>query len=129
MCMRHNVHGLLTHCEQVDAIWLSSREKTSVHSRRKLFSSGFLKMEKRAVKYFYAKLVKSASETCQLMKQVYGDCCLSRSNVFEWHKCFFGQSEYYFALFSYTRAFVDGQCNCEPSSCDVDDTRAGNSLF
>ncbi|GFU90892.1 protein GVQW3 [Trichonephila clavipes] len=45
-------------------------------------------MDKRAVIKFYATLGKSASETYQLMKQVYGDCCLSRSNVFVWHKRF-----------------------------------------
>ncbi|GFX20170.1 hypothetical protein TNCV_1437301 [Trichonephila clavipes] len=45
-------------------------------------------MEKRAVIKFYAKLGKSASETYQLMKQVSGDCCLSRSNVFVWHNYF-----------------------------------------
>ncbi|GFX61457.1 protein GVQW3 [Trichonephila clavipes] len=45
-------------------------------------------MEKRAVIKFYAKLGKSASQTYQLMKQVYGDCCLNRSNVFVYHKCF-----------------------------------------
>ncbi|GFX47599.1 uncharacterized protein TNCV_3016181 [Trichonephila clavipes] len=45
-------------------------------------------MEKRAAIKFYAKLGKSASETYQLMKQVYGDCCLSISKVFVWHKRF-----------------------------------------
>ncbi|GFY08777.1 protein GVQW3 [Trichonephila clavipes] len=44
-------------------------------------------MEKRAVIKFYAKLGKSASEAYQLMKQVYGDCCL-RSNVFVLHSHF-----------------------------------------
>ncbi|GFT24599.1 protein GVQW3 [Trichonephila clavipes] len=46
------------------------------------------RMEKRAVIKIYEKLGKSSSETYQLMKQVYGDSCLSRSNVFVWHKCF-----------------------------------------
>ncbi|GFX73064.1 FLJ37770-like protein [Trichonephila clavipes] len=39
-------------------------------------------MEKRAVIKLHAKLGKSASKTYQLMKQVYGGCCLSRLNVF-----------------------------------------------
>lgn len=46
-------------------------------------------MEQRAVIKFNAKLGKNASETLQLMHQVYGDLCLSRSNVFLWHKRFF----------------------------------------
>ncbi|GFT34462.1 protein GVQW3 [Trichonephila clavipes] len=45
-------------------------------------------MEKRAVIIFCTKLGKSASETYQLIKQVYGDCCLSISNVFVWHNRF-----------------------------------------
>ena len=35
-----------------------------------------------------AKLGKKASETFRLMQQVYGDDCLSRANVFLWHKRF-----------------------------------------
>ncbi|GFV88116.1 protein GVQW3 [Trichonephila clavipes] len=50
-------------------------------------------MDKRAVIKFYAKLGKNASETYQLMKQVYGDCCLSRSNVFVWQKRFLDGSD------------------------------------
>jgi [histone H3]-lysine36 N-dimethyltransferase SETMAR len=45
-------------------------------------------MEQRAIIKFNAKLGKTASETFQLMHQVYGDVCLSRSNVFLWHKRF-----------------------------------------
>ncbi|XP_011166492.1 histone-lysine N-methyltransferase SETMAR-like [Solenopsis invicta] len=45
-------------------------------------------MEQRAVIKFNARLGKSASETFQLVQQVYGDACLSRSNVFVWHKRF-----------------------------------------
>ncbi|GFS96455.1 uncharacterized protein TNCV_17761 [Trichonephila clavipes] len=45
-------------------------------------------MDKRALIKFYAKLGKSASKTYQLMKEVYGDCCLNRSDVFVSHKCF-----------------------------------------
>ncbi|GFX86335.1 uncharacterized protein TNCV_2562171 [Trichonephila clavipes] len=44
--------------------------------------------EKTADIKFYSKLSKSASETYQLMREVYGDCCLSRSNVFVWRKRF-----------------------------------------
>ncbi|UYV64366.1 hypothetical protein LAZ67_3000416 [Cordylochernes scorpioides] len=45
-------------------------------------------MEQRAVIKFNAKLGRSASETYILMKQVYGTLCLSKSNVFIWHKRF-----------------------------------------
>ncbi|GJQ73182.1 hypothetical protein Trydic_g13568 [Trypoxylus dichotomus] len=38
-------------------------------------------MEQRA-----ATLGKNASETFRLMHQVYSDDCLSRANVFQWHK-------------------------------------------
>ncbi|GFW92790.1 hypothetical protein TNCV_1735831 [Trichonephila clavipes] len=50
-------------------------------------------MDKRTEIKFYAKLGKSASETYQLMKQVYNDCCLSRSNVFVRHKPFLDGSD------------------------------------
>ncbi|UYV72323.1 hypothetical protein LAZ67_9002640 [Cordylochernes scorpioides] len=45
-------------------------------------------MEQRAVIKFNAKLGRSASETYILMKQIYGTLCLSKSNVFIWHKRF-----------------------------------------
>ena len=45
-------------------------------------------MEHRAVIKFHAKLGKNASETFWLIQQVYGDDCLSRANVFLWHKRF-----------------------------------------
>ena len=45
-------------------------------------------MEQRAVIKFQAKLGKNESETFWLMQQVYGDDCLSRANVFLWHKRF-----------------------------------------
>lgn len=45
-------------------------------------------MEQRAVIKFHAKLGKNASETLKLMQQVYGDNCLSRTNVFVWDKRF-----------------------------------------
>ena len=43
-------------------------------------------MEQKSIIKFYAKLGKNASETFSLMQQVYGDDCLSRANVFLWHK-------------------------------------------
>ena len=45
-------------------------------------------MKQRAVIKFHAKLGKNASETFWLMQQMYGDDCLSRANVFLWHKRF-----------------------------------------
>ena len=45
-------------------------------------------MEQRTVIKFHAKLGTNASETFRLMQQVYGDDCLSRANVFLWHKRF-----------------------------------------
>ncbi|UYV63204.1 hypothetical protein LAZ67_2003440 [Cordylochernes scorpioides] len=45
-------------------------------------------MEQRAVIKFNAKLGRSELETYILMKQVYGTLCLSKSNVFIWHKRF-----------------------------------------
>jgi len=50
-------------------------------------------MEQKAVIKFNAKLGKSAAETFRLMQQVYGDACLSRSNVFVWHKRFLNDRE------------------------------------
>ena len=35
---------------------------------------------------FCVKLGKSATETYDLLKKVYGDECLSRTQVFEWFK-------------------------------------------
>ncbi|GFY06270.1 protein GVQW3 [Trichonephila clavipes] len=61
--------------------------------RRKAFITGvnfinieFLRQNKEFLIKFYAKLGKSASEAYKLMKQVYDDSCLSRSNVFVRHK-------------------------------------------
>ena len=45
-------------------------------------------MEQRAVIKFHVKIGKIASETFRMMQQAYGDACLSRSNVFIWHKRF-----------------------------------------
>lgn len=44
--------------------------------------------EQRINVKFLVKLEKSATETHSLLKQVYGDGCLSRTQVFEWHKRF-----------------------------------------
>ncbi|UYV68205.1 hypothetical protein LAZ67_5003382, partial [Cordylochernes scorpioides] len=54
----------------------------------KIFVRRNSEMEQRAVIKFNAKLGRSASETYILMKQVYGTLCLSKSNVFIWHKRF-----------------------------------------
>ncbi|EGI65640.1 FLJ37770-like protein, partial [Acromyrmex echinatior] len=45
-------------------------------------------MEQRAVIKFNAKLGKSASETFRSMQEVYGNQCLCRTAIFEWHKHF-----------------------------------------
>jgi len=37
---------------------------------------------------FCVKLGKSATETCDLLKKVYGDECISRTQVFDWFKRF-----------------------------------------
>jgi len=43
---------------------------------------------------FYVKLGKSATETYSLLKKVYGDECLSHTQVFEWFKgCKEGREE------------------------------------
>jgi len=44
--------------------------------------------EQRSVIKFNAKIGKNVSDTFQLMQKVYGECCLSRSSVFLWHKRF-----------------------------------------
>ena len=47
-----------------------------------------IKIEMRVNVKFLAKLGKSATETYGLLKEVYGDDCLSRTQVFEWFKRF-----------------------------------------
>jgi hypothetical protein len=47
-----------------------------------------LKVEQRVSVKFLAKLGKSATETYSLSMEVYGDECLSRTQVFEWFKRF-----------------------------------------
>ncbi|EGI64099.1 FLJ37770-like protein [Acromyrmex echinatior] len=45
-------------------------------------------IEQRIVVKFHVKLGKTASETYNLLKEVYGHECLSRARVFEWFKRF-----------------------------------------
>jgi hypothetical protein len=47
-----------------------------------------VKVEPRVNVKFPAKLGKSATETYSLLMEVYGDECLSRTQVFEWFKGF-----------------------------------------
>lgn len=46
------------------------------------------KLEQRAVIKFQAKLGTSATKTFEMMQKVYGDNCLSRGRIFDWHKQF-----------------------------------------
>ena len=41
-------------------------------------------MEQRANIKFCVKLEKKFAETCELMKEVYGDDCMSRAEVYTW---------------------------------------------
>lgn len=47
-----------------------------------------LKIEQRINLKFLVKLRKPPSECFQLLKEVFGDNCMSRTRVFEWHKRF-----------------------------------------
>ena len=47
-----------------------------------------VKVEQRVNVKFCVKLGKSATETYDLLKKVYGDECLSRTQVFDWFKRF-----------------------------------------
>nr|CAH7729373.1 unnamed protein product [Callosobruchus chinensis] len=47
-----------------------------------------LKIEQHINLKFLVKLGKSPSECFQLLKEVFGDNCMSRTRVFEWHKRF-----------------------------------------
>jgi hypothetical protein len=51
------------------------------------------KIEQRANIKFLAKLKKTATETYQLLCEVYGEDTLSRARVFEWHRRFLGGRE------------------------------------
>ena len=56
-----------------------------------LFSVGIMlrvNTEQRVNVKFCVKLGKSATETYHFLKKVYGDECLSRTQVFEWFKRF-----------------------------------------
>jgi len=61
-----------------------------------LFSVGIIlsvNVEQPVNVKFCVKLGKSAAETYDLLKKVYGDECLSRTQVFEWFKGFKGVME------------------------------------
>jgi hypothetical protein len=45
-------------------------------------------MERRTAIEFCVKLKKTATETSEMLKNAYVDECLSRTDVFEWHKRF-----------------------------------------
>jgi len=45
-------------------------------------------MEQRANIKFSFKLGKTAAKTVELMRQVYGDNCLSRAQIFRWYARF-----------------------------------------
>jgi hypothetical protein len=47
-----------------------------------------VKVEQRVSVKFLAKLGQSATETYSLLMEVYGEECLSRTQVFEWFKGF-----------------------------------------
>jgi len=53
--------------------------------RRRGHSSG---MEQRANIKFCFKLGKTAAGIVELMRQVYGDNCLSRAQIFRWYALF-----------------------------------------
>jgi hypothetical protein len=45
-------------------------------------------MEQGAEIKFCVKLKKTATETFKMLKSVYGEECLLRTSMFEWHKRF-----------------------------------------
>jgi hypothetical protein len=45
-------------------------------------------MEQTAAIKFCVKLNRKATEMFEMLKSSYGEECLSRTSVFEWHKCF-----------------------------------------
>jgi len=67
---------------------LTYNEDITVHVKQDFGRGRNFNMEQRVVIKFNAKLDKSASETFRLMQQVYGNQCLGRTAVFEWHKRF-----------------------------------------
>ena len=67
-------------------------------------------MEQHVNMKFCLKLRKSATETHNLLKKVYGDECLSRTQVFEW-----------FEKFKEGREEIgDDQCSSHPSTSKTD---------
>jgi transposase len=46
------------------------------------------KMQQTAANIFCVNLKKTATETFEMLKSAYGEECLSRAGVFEWHKRF-----------------------------------------
>ena len=47
-----------------------------------------MSLEQRINLKFLVKLGKTATESLEMLKQVYGDEALSRARVFDWHKRF-----------------------------------------
>jgi hypothetical protein len=47
-----------------------------------------VKSEQRVCIKFYVKLVKSATETLEMLREAFGEHSLSRTAVFEWHSRF-----------------------------------------
>jgi hypothetical protein len=45
-------------------------------------------MEHRSAIKFRVKLKKTTTEMIEILKSAYGEECLSRTSVFEWHKMF-----------------------------------------
>ncbi|GAB0091596.1 hypothetical protein DMENIID0001_064520 [Sergentomyia squamirostris] len=45
-------------------------------------------MEQKVIVKFHAKLGTTAEKTYEMMKEVYGNSCMSRANVLAWHTRF-----------------------------------------
>jgi hypothetical protein len=69
-------------------VWLMHMRITIVLVKSVFRRVGGIKMEQRAAIKFCVKLKKTATETFGMLKSAYGEECLSRTNVFEWHKRF-----------------------------------------
>jgi hypothetical protein len=74
---------------KLQLVWLVHRRIIIVLVKLVFFRrvEGF-KMERRAAIKFCAKLKKTAIETFEKLKSAYGEECLSRTGVSEWHKRF-----------------------------------------
>ncbi|XP_054711183.1 protein GVQW3-like [Uloborus diversus] len=68
--------------------WQHRLKRDNANSRRSHLASVEKEMELRAKIKFCFKLGKSAAETFELMKTVYGSEVLSRKNVFKWYARF-----------------------------------------